>query len=170
MKYKIWNGTDSLVTPVDEVLTAEQVIARYPAAALPDYKYIICDTKQQLGVFMEFDATKERYKKLGANITEVMTDQEVLDAMDYLDENQPVPLPVPEERSAAAAEFSNILQMPDKTKKVAASEESLKIIQSNVDKGLWSEPMIDVVSAKGMIDSKQKTDLKAKVIDLSKEK
>ena len=162
MKYKIWDGIETLVTPVDEVLTPSQVIARYPAAALPGYKHIICDSKHQLGVWMEFDSTKEIYKDAGANITDGMTDQGVLDAMDYLDKHPPIQSASPEERAAAAMEFSNVLQLPDKVEKVATSEASLKIMQSNVDKGLWTDQMIDVISAKGMIDSAQMTDLKVK--------
>lgn len=112
MKYKIWNKADSLVTPIGEVLTAEQVKAKYPASALPTMKYIICDTPISMGVFMEFSATKEHYKALGAPITEGMTDQQVLDAISYWEENPPAPAPTPEERMAAAMEFQSMMLIP----------------------------------------------------------
>ena len=162
MKYKIWDGTEELVTPIGEVLTAEQVKAKYPAAKT--LKFIICDSPIQLGVFMEFTQTKEHYKKRGAVITDVMTDQEVLNAITLLEETPVIEVPTPEERTAAAMEFSNVLQLPDKTEKVAATEASLKLIQSNVDKGMWTDQMIDIVSAKGMVNDTQKTALKTKIV------
>jgi hypothetical protein len=112
MKYKIWNGTDTLITPVGEVLSAEQVKSKYPASALDGMKYIICDSPISLGVFMEFTQTKESYKKMGANIVDGMTDQEVLDAITaFEDTPPPAPSqePTPEERIAASLEFQSMM-------------------------------------------------------------
>lgn len=112
-KYKIWNKQDPLITPIGEVLTAEQVKAKYPASALPNMKYIICDAAISMGVFMEFEATKEHYKRLGVPITDDMTDQEVLDAISYWEENPPAPEPSAEERIAAMLEFQSMMMMPE---------------------------------------------------------
>jgi hypothetical protein len=111
MKYKIWNKQDNLITPIGEVLTPQQVFERYPAAAVSSIKYIICDAPINMGVFMEFEATKEYYKRLGVSITDTMTDQEVLDVISAWEENLPVPAPTSEERIAAALEFQNLLMM-----------------------------------------------------------
>lgn len=113
MKYKIWNKQDNLITPTGEVLTPQQVFERYPAAAVNGIKYIICDTPINMAVFMEFEATKEHYKRLGVPITDTMTDQEVLDAISYWEENPPAPEPTAEERVAAALEFQNLMLLPD---------------------------------------------------------
>ena len=113
MKYKIWNKQDNLITPIGEVLTPQQVFERYPAAAINGIKYIICDAPINMAVFMEFEATKEHYKRLGVPITDDMTDQEVLDAISYWEENPPAPEPTAEERIAAALEFQNIMMLPD---------------------------------------------------------
>ncbi len=112
-KYKIWDRETSLVTPIGEVLTPEQVFARYPASSLADMKYIICDAPISMGVFMEFEATKEHYKRLGAPITDDMTDQEVLDAISCWEENPPEPAPTAEERIAAMLEFQSMMMLPD---------------------------------------------------------
>jgi hypothetical protein len=109
MKYKIWNGTDTLITPVGEVLSAEQVKAKYPASAIAGMKYVICDAPISLGVFMEFEQTKATYKQMGAPITDGMTDQQVLDAISYFEENPPAPQPSAEERMAAALEFQSMM-------------------------------------------------------------
>lgn len=111
MKYKIWDRQETLITPVGEVLTAEQVIERYPASALPNMKFIICDAPISLGVFMEFEQTKQMYKQMGVPITDDMTDHEVLNAISYFEENPPIPEPTAEERIAAAMEFQNLLSM-----------------------------------------------------------
>lgn len=111
MKYKIWDKQETLVTPIGEVLTPEQVIERYPMAGLPNLKFIICDAPISLGVFMEYEQTKQIYKQMGVPITDDMTEQEVLDAISYWEENPPEPEPSPEERMAAAMEFQNLLAL-----------------------------------------------------------
>ena len=113
MRYKIWNKTDSLITPIGEVLTPQQVIERHPAAGLEGMKYIIADQPISMAVFMEFEATKNFYKQLGVPITDDMTDQEVLDAISAWEENPPAPEPTAEERIAAALEFQNLTSLPD---------------------------------------------------------
>ena len=110
MKYKIWNKQETLVTPIGEVLTAEQVMAKYPMSALPNFKFIICDAPITLGVFMEFEQTKQMYKGMGVPITDTMTDQEVLDAITYFEEHPAEPEPTSDERIAAAMEYDNLMK------------------------------------------------------------
>lgn len=110
MKYKIWNGKDDLITPIGEILTAEQVVTKYPMAAKKDMKFVIVDAPISMGVFMELEQTKTAYKGMGVEITDDMTDQEVLDAISYFEEN-PVPVePTAEERIAAAMEYDNLMK------------------------------------------------------------
>lgn len=111
MKYKIWNKQDVLITPIGEVLTPQQVVERYPMAALENFKFVICDSPISMGVFMELEQTKGHYKSMGAAITDDMTDQEVLDAITYFEEHPPEPEPTAEERIASAMEFQNLLAM-----------------------------------------------------------
>jgi hypothetical protein len=111
MKYKIWNKTDNLITPVGEVLTPSQVISKYPAAGIEGIKFIIADQPINMAVFMEFEATKNIYKQQGVQITDDMTDQEVLDAITAWEETPRVATPTAEERIAAAMEYQNLLSM-----------------------------------------------------------
>ncbi len=111
MKYKIWNRVDSLITPTGKVFTANDVFAQYPASAMAEIKFIVCDAPISMGVFMEFEQTKQQYAQMGAEITEDMTDQEVLDAISYFEENPPEAEPSAEERIAAALEFQNLMTM-----------------------------------------------------------
>ena len=171
MKYKIWDKKETLITPIGEVLTPEQVLKRYPSAGIEGSKFIIADAKVQLQCWDEFVGLKAFYKKLGAGfdlITDTMSDQEVLDAMTYFQDNPPVTEATTEERTAAAMEFANVLQLPDSAIKTKATDATLRIIKSNVDKGLWTDQMVDIASAKGMVDDTQKIALKTKVTLISK--
>ena len=112
MRYKIWNKQETLVTPIGEVLTPQEVIEKYPMAAIEGMKFIICDAPISLGVFMEFIQTKEQYKGMGADITDDMTDQEVLDSITFFEQNPPEPEPTAEDRMASAMEFQAMMTIP----------------------------------------------------------
>ena len=112
-RYTIWDKQSNLITPIGKELTPEEVFAEYPAARLPNMKYIICDAPISMGVFMEFEATKEHYKRLGVPITDEMDDQEVLDAISDWEENPPEPEPTAEERIAAMLEFQAMMMLPE---------------------------------------------------------
>ena len=111
MKYKIWNKTDSLITPTGKVFTPAQIFEQYPAANVTGIKFVVCDAPISMGVFMEFETSKEHYKQLGAVITEGMTDQAVLDAITFFEENPPAQEPSAEERIAAALEYQNLMNL-----------------------------------------------------------
>jgi len=130
MKYKIWNGTETLVTPKGEVFTAAQVVKRYPMAGLHGYEFIILNSPIQLGVFMELQQTKKVYKSMfikmastsemtGQEIErlneefEDMTTSEFLEVLEFFEDNQPEPDATSEERIASALEFQNLLALPD---------------------------------------------------------
>ena len=112
MKCKICDKEETLLTPIGEILTAEEVKNKYPMARLPQFKFIICDAPITLGVFMEFEQTKQQYKQMGVPITDEMTDQEVLDAISYWEENPPIieEVVTAEERMAAAMEYDNMMK------------------------------------------------------------
>ena len=113
MKYKIWNKTDNLVTPTMKVLTPQEVFEQFPASQLPNFKFIICDNPVSMGVFMEFESTKEHYKKLGADIGDDMTDEEVLQAITDFEEKPQSSEPTPEERLASMKEFEVMMKIID---------------------------------------------------------
>ena len=130
MKYKIWNKQDSLITPIGEVLTKEEVFSKYPMATVPELDFVICDTAITLGVFMEYTQTKDIYRDriiemastpdtTEAEKQEMIDDynslepQEVLDLITFMEENPPIPEATAEERIASALEFQNLLALPD---------------------------------------------------------
>ena len=119
-RYTIWDKQSDIYTPgVDAKTgkaqwTAEDYIASHaPWASNPAVKVIVGGGAINGTVFMEFEATKELYRRMGAAITEGMTDEEVLASIEAFEDNPPVldPVPTPEERIAAALEYQNVLSM-----------------------------------------------------------
>lgn len=121
MRFQIWNKTDDIYTQGGGVngggahFTAEQWADRYPWIKQPGAKMIITAGPINGGCVLEFEATKKRYKDMGAAITDGMTDDEVLAAIEAFEDNPPDPGPSVEERTAAALEFLAMNSLPDET-------------------------------------------------------
>ena len=114
MRYAIWDKESNIYTLVGEEFTPEQWFARYPWARNPAIKMIIGGGVINGTVAMEFGSTVEHYKKMGAAITDDMTDAEILAAIEDFEDNPPVSdEPTVEERTAAALEFIALSSMPD---------------------------------------------------------
>lgn len=114
-KYAIWNKRDPIFTPIGEVLTAEQWIARYPIAGVETIK-IVCAGGEINGAFFgTLGQMKENYAKLGCDFTDCVTDRDILDAIEsYEDIVNAAPVgPSTEERIAAALEAQVMMSMPD---------------------------------------------------------
>ena len=60
---------------------------------------------------MEFNQAVELYKKSGANITDLMDDNEILSAIEDFEDNPPPAEPSVEERIAAALEYQNAMML-----------------------------------------------------------
>jgi len=110
-RYQIWNKTDSIITPIGEVLSPEQWKKRYPVAALPNVKFVIGGGEVNGSFAGVFSALVETYRKAGCDFSKCETDQDYLDAIEYFEDNPPVveTEPTAEERIAAALEYQNLL-------------------------------------------------------------
>lgn len=113
MKYKLWNGTDTIYTPDGTQFTPEQWREQFSWLNIPGIKCIIADAPMNGAVCMEFEQTKTVYKSSGAKITDDMTDQEVLDAISEFEENPPITVASAEERIAAALEAQVMMAEDD---------------------------------------------------------
>lgn len=118
MGYQIWNKTDDIYTPSGAVFTPSEWLSKYRWANIPGVKMVITTGPINGGVAMEYSAMKTRYKELGANITDSMSDEEVLRAIEEFEFNQNKPqepdnTPTVEERTAAALEFLAMNSLPD---------------------------------------------------------
>lgn len=110
-KYQIWDKTSDVYTPDGKRFTAAQWMDKFGWAAMPTAKAIISDGLINGGCMMEFEATKALYANMGANITDGMTDAEVLAAIEAF-EDAPAGVEVSaEERIAAALEYQNLASL-----------------------------------------------------------
>lgn len=114
-RYQIWDGISDVYTPSGEKFTAEQWRNRHSWAKIPGAKMIISAGVINGAVLMEFETAKDRYKNLGTNITDTMSDEEVLAAIEAYEDNPPEGEPTTEERTAAALEFLAMNSLPDET-------------------------------------------------------
>lgn len=85
MKYAIWNKKDNIITPVGEVLTAEQWIQRYPVAGV-DGVDIVCSAGVINGGFFGVLAQMvQMYENNGCDFSSCVTAEEKLQAMEDFD-------------------------------------------------------------------------------------
>lgn len=113
-RYQIWDRQSDVYTPSGHRFTAAQWKEKFPWVNIPGAKMIITTGIINGGAAMEFEATKAAYKKQGAAISDSMTDEEVLEAIEAFEDNPPVDdTPSVEERTAAALEFLAMSSLPD---------------------------------------------------------
>ncbi len=114
-RYAIWNKKDPMITPIGEVLTAEQWIERYPMAGL-DSITVVCGGGEINGSFFgTLGQMVERYHSQGCDFTGCSTNEEKLAAIEAFEDamNKPDDTPSAEERIAAAMEYQVMTTLPD---------------------------------------------------------
>lgn len=115
-RYQIWDKQSDIYTPSGAKFTAAEWAAQYPWINIPGAKMIITTGIINGGAAMEFEAAKAAYISQGAEITEDMSDTEVLTAIETFEDNPPgSDDPSVEERTAAALEFLAMNSLPDDT-------------------------------------------------------
>lgn len=88
MKYKIWNKKDPIITPIGEVLTAEQWIARYPVAGVAGID-ILCAAGEINGAFFgTLNSLVENYEAVGVDFSNCTTGEEKLALIEQFDKEQ----------------------------------------------------------------------------------
>lgn len=159
MRYQIWNKTDDIITPSGAQFTATEWANRYPWAKLAGVKMIITTGPINDGCALEFGATVAHYKKAGAAITDGMTDEEVLAAIEDFEDNPPQSNePSNEERIAAAMEAQVLMMSPAEmsdTEEVAGnvgSSPAYNRIKRNYERGLWSAALVSAAHTVGQIN------------------
>ena len=116
-RYAIWNKKDPIITPIGEVLTADQWKARYPMAKLDTIK-VVCAAGEINGAFFgTLGQMVEMYEKNGCDFSACETDQDKLDAIEAFEDaaNTPSDEPSTDERIAAALEYQVMASLPDET-------------------------------------------------------
>ena len=114
-KYAIWDKVSPIITPIGEVLTAEQWMERYPVARV-DHIKVVCGGGEINGAFFgTLGSLKDMYARMGCDFSTCETDQDILDAIEAYENasNTVSDEPTAEERIAAALEAQVMMSMPD---------------------------------------------------------
>lgn len=82
LKYAIWNKQDMILTPIGEVLTAEQWIQRYPIAGV-DTITVVCAAGEINGAFFgTLGSMVDTYTKQGCDFSTCVTAEDKLAAIE----------------------------------------------------------------------------------------
>lgn len=115
-RYAIWDKVSPVITPIGEVLTAEQWIARYPVAGL-SHITVICGAGEINGSFFgTLGQMIQMYEAQGADFSTCTTAEEKLEAIEAFEDEKNKPRevgPTAEERIAAALEYQVMASLPD---------------------------------------------------------
>lgn len=122
-RYAIWNKQDTILTPVGEVLTAEQWIQRYPIAGVESITVICAAGEINGGFFGTLGQMVELYTKMGCDFSACETAEEKLEAIEAFDDakeaeaiaaaEEAANTVSTDERIAAALEAQVLMSMPD---------------------------------------------------------
>lgn len=110
-RYAIWNKTDPILTPIGEVLTAEQWIQRYPIAGVPSIT-VVCGAGEINGAFFgTLGQMVQMYEAQGADFSACETPEDKLAVIEAFEDamNAPSTEASAEERIAAALEYQNMM-------------------------------------------------------------
>lgn len=89
-RYAIWNKEDTILTPIGEVLTPEQWIARYPIAGIPTVTVVCAAGEINGGFFGTLGQMVQRYEAEGCDFSSCTTSEEKLAAIEAFDEAKKV--------------------------------------------------------------------------------
>lgn len=132
-RYAIWDKKTPIITPIGEVLTAEQWKDRYPVAAL-DSITVICAAGEINGAFFgTLGQMTQMYENQGADFSECKTDEEKLEVIEKFDEDNAESTndktPSNEEITAtslasiaASLEYQNLMSLPDEDNAESTTE------------------------------------------------
>ena len=85
MRYAIWNKKDNIITPVGEVLTAEQWIQRYPVAGVDGIDVVCSAGVINGGFFGVLAQMVQTYENNGCDFSSCATAEEKLQAIEDFD-------------------------------------------------------------------------------------
>ena len=115
-RYQIWDKTSNVITPVGEVLSPEEWIARYPMAAIDGIKLVLAGGIINGAVCMEFSTMVDNYTSAGCDFSSCVEDQDYLDTIEAFENAQnaaAASIISTEERIASALEAQVMLSLPD---------------------------------------------------------
>ena len=130
-RYAIWDKESPIITPIGEVLTAEQWIERYPVAGLESVTVICADDEINGGLFDTLGSMVKRFAAEGCDFSACTTDAEKLAAIEAFEDAIMIEARAKAEENAqtkalndemtamslasiaASMEYQNMLTVPD---------------------------------------------------------
>lgn len=121
-RYAIWDKASHVITPIGEVLTAQDWIERYPVAGVPGITVVCAAGEINGGFFGTLGQMVQMYGAMGADFSGAETDEEKLEVIEAFEDAQNVP---PDEATAedvtaaslasiaASLEYQNMMSLPD---------------------------------------------------------
>ena len=88
-KYVIWDEVSQVITPIGEVLTAEQWMDRYPMARLDGLQLVVAGGQVNGAFCGVYSEMVDMYERMGCDFSGCKTQQDHLDAIEAF-ENRPV--------------------------------------------------------------------------------
>ena len=118
-KYIIWDKKSQVITPIGEVLTAEQWADRYPMSKIDGVDLVLNGSSIVNGAICnEYTSFKHIFEEQGCDFTNCLTRQECLDRIEEFETEQQkaqadaaANYVSPEERIAAATEAQLLVAM-----------------------------------------------------------
>lgn len=108
-KYAIWNKKDPILTPVGEVFTPEQWIARWPIAGLDSITVICAAGEINGGFFGTLGQMVDMYTKQGCDFSDCTTPEEKLAKLEAFDEEKEAEAAAQAKAEAETAAVNNEL-------------------------------------------------------------
>lgn len=108
-KYAIWNKKDPILTPVGEVFTPDQWIARWPIAGLDSITVVCAAGEINGGFFGTLGQMVEMYTKQGCDFSECATPEEKLAAIEAFEDAKESEAAAKAQSEAEAAAVNNEL-------------------------------------------------------------
>jgi hypothetical protein len=116
-RYAIWDKVSPIITPIGEVLAAEQWIQRYPVAGLSHITVVCGAGEINGGFFGTLGQMVQMYEAQGADFSACVTAEEKLEVIEAFEDEMNKPkenlTPTAEERIAAALEYQVMASLPD---------------------------------------------------------
>lgn len=108
-KYAIWNKQDPILTPVGEVFTPEQWIARWPIAGLDSITVICAAGEINGGFFGTLGQMVEMYTRQGCDFSDCTTPEEKLAKLEAFDDEKEAEAAAQAKAEAETAAVNNEL-------------------------------------------------------------
>lgn len=118
-RYVIWDEVSDVFTPSGDVFTAEQWLAKYPAARHPQIDLVVAGDSAINGAFcQEYTSFVDVYTKAGCDFTGCVEKQDFLDAIEAFEDARNAEQEnyiSPEERLAAATEAQVLIALENQS-------------------------------------------------------